>query len=339
MRDRVDNEPIVCVVTPFYNTCDFLAECIESVLRQTYDNWVYVLINNCSTDGSAEIAAEYASRFPEKIHLLHNDAFLSQVQNYNHALSCISPDSKYCKVVQADDWLFEDCIRSMVEVAETHPSVGIVSAYELEGDEVRLDGLPYPSTIVPGRQAARFYFLRGKYLFGTPTSLLLRSQLVRSRQPFYDERYAPFEDGHACFDLLREWDLGFVHQVLTFSRRDNASILASVRPFGIERFLRFSMLVVHGTDYLSPEEYTRCLSNTSREYLFFLAQIACARKRASREFWKFHRDGLASINYSLGWRLLWKWLPLALVQKIWDAFWAILNSGYHPILDDDLTLQ
>jgi hypothetical protein len=45
-------------------------------------------------------------------------SFLSQVQNYNFALSRISPDSKYCKMVQADDWLFPDCVRSMVEVAE-----------------------------------------------------------------------------------------------------------------------------------------------------------------------------------------------------------------------------
>ena len=31
--------PLVSIVTPFYNTRDFLAECIESVLRQTYQNW------------------------------------------------------------------------------------------------------------------------------------------------------------------------------------------------------------------------------------------------------------------------------------------------------------
>jgi glycosyltransferase involved in cell wall biosynthesis len=130
----VEATPFVSVVTPFYNTRDFLADCIESVLRQTYQNWEYVLVDNCSTDGSSEVAAHYASRFPGKIRLIHTESFLSQVQNYNFALSCISPSSRYCKMVQADDWLFPDCIRSMVEVAEGHPTVGIVAAYELEGD-------------------------------------------------------------------------------------------------------------------------------------------------------------------------------------------------------------
>ena len=201
------SQPLISVVTPFYNTRDYLAECIESILRQTYTNWEYVLVDNCSTDGSSEIAKQYAALYPDKIRLIHTESFLSQVQNYNFALSQISPASKYCKVVQADDWIFPDCLRNMVDLGEAHPKVGIVAAYELEGGWVSLDGLPYPSLEVPGRDVGRLYFLNHIYLFGTPTSLLLRSELVRSRNPFYEERHAPFEDAHVCFELLRTWDV------------------------------------------------------------------------------------------------------------------------------------
>lgn len=313
--------PLVSFVTPFYNTDLYLEECIISVLRQNCTNWEYVLVNNCSTDKSAEIADRYAKKYPTRIRLQHNTAFLSQVQNYNTALRAVSPESKYCKVVQADDWLFPDCVRTMVEVAEAHPSVGIIAAYELEGDEVRLDGLPYPSPEVSGREVSRLYLLQGKYLFGTPTSLLLRSELVRSRDPFYDERYAPFEDGHACFDLLKTWNFGFVHQVLTYSRRDNESIVSKVRSFGLELFLHFSMLVVHGRDYLSEQEYRECLKKAEREYFSFLSQRACARRREGGDFWEFHRKGLASVNYSLDWRLLAKWIPRAVMEKAWYGAW------------------
>ena len=55
-------EPLVSVVTPFYNTDRYLAECIESVLSQTYRNFEYVLVDNHSTDRSGVIAAEYARR-------------------------------------------------------------------------------------------------------------------------------------------------------------------------------------------------------------------------------------------------------------------------------------
>ena len=52
--------PLVSVVTPFYNTAAWLTECIESVLAQTYHNWEYILVDNCSADGSTEIARRYA---------------------------------------------------------------------------------------------------------------------------------------------------------------------------------------------------------------------------------------------------------------------------------------
>jgi glycosyltransferase involved in cell wall biosynthesis len=250
----VSATPLVSVVTPFYNTREYLTECIDSVLHQTYENCEYILVDNCSTDGSSEIAAAYASRYPGKIRSLRTASFLSQVRNYNFALSLISRESKYCKMVQADDWIFADCIKRMVEVAEAHPTVGIVASYELEGDDVGLDGLPYPSPEVSGRDICRLYFLNYKYLFGTPTSLLMRSEVVRTRNPFYEERYAPFEDGHVCFELLKAWNFGFVHQVLTYSRRQAQSIIAPLRSFGLNPFLHFSMLVKYGRDYLSEQE-------------------------------------------------------------------------------------
>jgi glycosyltransferase involved in cell wall biosynthesis len=319
--ETTSDSPLVSVVTPFYNTEAYLEECITSVIRQTYTNWEYVLVNNCSTDQSAAIAEHYARQYPGRIRLQHNKAFVSQVQNYNAALRAISRESTYCKMVQADDWLFPDCIRGMVQVAEAHPRVGIVAAYGLEGDEVRLDGLPYPSPEVPGRDICRLYFLQAKYLFGTPTSLLLRSEIIRSQESFYNERYAPFEDVHACFDLLRFWNFGFVHQVLTYSRRDNDGIISKVSAYGLEPFLNFSMLMAHGRHYLSESEYRHCFKKVERAYLVFLSKRACARHRQGRDFWQFHRKGLASVGYTLDWHVLAMRLPRAFIEKAWSLSW------------------
>jgi glycosyltransferase involved in cell wall biosynthesis len=313
-------EPLVSVVTPFYNTVEYLAECIESVLNQNYKNLVYILVDNCSTDGSSEVAERYASLAPGKIRLIRTKAFLSQVQNYNYALSFTVPGSKYIKMVQADDWIFPDCIREMVEVAETHPDVGIVASYELEGDQVSLDGLPFPSPEVDGREICRRYFLDGTYLFGTPTSVLMRSDLLKGRTPFYEERFAPFEDAHACFDLLRAWKYGFVHQVLTYSRRDNESILSSARMLGSFALLQLSIVLEHGKDYLSEEEFKVCRRRAERGYYVYLCR--CALRGRSREFWRSHREMLASINCHLSWYLLGKWMPRALAEKMLETLWS-----------------
>ena len=119
------NRPLVSVVTPFFNTAPYLAECIESVLAQSYSQFEYILLDNCSTDGSSEIAATYASRDP-RIRLIRGSQFLSQLPNYNRALAAISDASTYCKIVQADDWIFPECLQLMVQAFEQSESIGLV---------------------------------------------------------------------------------------------------------------------------------------------------------------------------------------------------------------------
>jgi glycosyltransferase involved in cell wall biosynthesis len=307
------SSPLVSVVTPFYNTREYLAECIESVLSQSYTNWEYIFVNNCSTDGSEELVQSYVDRYPGKMRLVHNKLFLSHIGNYNFALSLISPESKYCKMVQADDWIFPECLKSMVEMAEAHPKVGIVSAYELEGDHASLGGLPYPSPEVSGRDICRLYFVKNIPLFGTPTSILMRSDFVRPRNPhFYDEKHAPFADFFVCLEALRTWNFGFVHQVLTYSRRENESTLTGLRTFNFEYFCRLAKLVAYGQYYLTPEEYPAYIKDTERRYFFFLGQSALQGRDA--KFWQWHRERLASIGYSLSAGLMAKWIAIVLLD-------------------------
>src|SRR5260370_37263796 len=103
------DQPLVSVITPVYNGEEFLAECIESVLAQTYQNWDYTIVNNRSTDRTLQIAKSYAAK-DSRIRVHNNRDFLTIIQNHNHAIRQISPDSKYCKVVLADHCLFPACL-------------------------------------------------------------------------------------------------------------------------------------------------------------------------------------------------------------------------------------
>src|SRR5690349_21028297 len=180
------SQPLVSIVTPVYNGAEFLPECIESVLAQTYQNWDHTIVNNCSTDDTVAIARRYAEK-DSRIRILENDTFLRIIPNHNHALRQLSPASKYFKIVFADDWIFPNCLEEMVSLAEKHPSVGIVGAYGLQAHEVMWAGLPYPSTVVSGREVCRRLLLDGLYVFGTPNSLLYRADLVRRHDPFFNE--------------------------------------------------------------------------------------------------------------------------------------------------------
>ncbi|MGE4055219.1 MAG: glycosyltransferase family 2 protein, partial [Vicinamibacterales bacterium] len=123
--------PLVSVVTPVYNGERYLVECIESVLKQTHANWEYIVNDNCSTDGTAAIVKQYAA-LDGRIRYYRNEQFVRAIPNHNIALSLISRESRYCKVLQADDWLYPECLDRMVALAEANPSVGVVIAYRLE---------------------------------------------------------------------------------------------------------------------------------------------------------------------------------------------------------------
>ncbi len=99
--------PLVSVVTPVYNGEETLGECIESVLEQTYGNFEYILVDNCSTDATARIIDDYVRREP-RIRAFRNGRLVSAMENHQIAFGHMAAESRYCKVVQADDWIFPD---------------------------------------------------------------------------------------------------------------------------------------------------------------------------------------------------------------------------------------
>jgi glycosyltransferase involved in cell wall biosynthesis len=284
--------PLVSIITPFYNTDPHLAECIESVLAQTYGNWEYILINNQSTDSSRSIAQRYAGQ-DKRLRLIDTLQHLSQVDNFEASLRYMSPEAKYCKMVLADDWIFPECIERMVEVAEANPTVGIVSSYFLYGNEVNGDGLSYPSTVTPGRTAARLMLLHGYYLTGSPNSILLRADVVRKSRPFFPEGRV-YEDTEACFQVLAEHDFGFVHQVLTFSREANVSTLSGLNRLEPGLLRKYMFAKQYGPQFLDESECKQHLREATHRYGEFLAESVFKFK--SKEFWDFHRRGLQVIG-------------------------------------------
>jgi glycosyltransferase involved in cell wall biosynthesis len=287
--------PRVSVVTPFYNTAPYLAECIDSVLAQSHGDLEYILIDNHSTDGGGEIAARHAAR-DRRLRVVRPPAFLDQVPNYNFALRQIAPDTRYVKIVQADDTIFPRCLSEMIALAEAHPTIGVVSAYRMFGTEIQPNGFAHTRTFLTGRDACRVVLLDGIYLFGSPTTVMFRADLVRGRDPFYAEgRF--FEDAEICFDLLADHDFGFVHQVLSFTRTDNDSLWRGMRAYNGWLLARRNQVAQYGRRYLSPDEYDQLWRIRDRHYRSFLAEAWLERRDDG--FWKFHAKGLATVGHSL----------------------------------------
>jgi glycosyltransferase involved in cell wall biosynthesis len=297
-----DTEPFVSILTPVYNGQEFLRECIESILNQTYRNYEYIIVDNSSTDGTPGIIERYA-RADKRIRVYRNEKLLDIIANHNKAFSLISPTAKYCKVVSGDDWLFPECVAKMVTFAEANPSVGIVGSYQLSGVgtdwrnwRIKWVGLPYTSPIIPGRQICRLWLLNGPYVFGTPTSILYRADLIRKEDSFYPNSTAE-ADTSACLKHLRNSDFGFVHQILSYERVHQAQITATSKKLNAYLSSQVSDLREYGPWYLTAEELEWRLKGLMQDYYRFLA-ISAIHFRENK-FWEYHRKRLKEIGYPL----------------------------------------
>jgi glycosyltransferase involved in cell wall biosynthesis len=282
------------VITPVFNGAEYLAECVESVRSQTYENWDYTIVDNASTDATSEIARGYASR-DSRIRHLRYEQFVESSANHNRAFETVSGASEFCKVVQADDWLFPECLEHMVKAAGVSETVGIVGAYQLRGVSVDLSGLPYTTTFARGRDILRGSLLGLFNVTGPPTATMLRSSVVRERQPFWSEQFR-HEDEEAVFWTLSKHDFAFVHQVLTFSRPQENSrwewseYLNSHEPENIVFLLRYGRRTVDGHTVLSEEEYRRRLRERLRSYMWWhIRQLPRISRLRDPAFFEFHR--------------------------------------------------
>lgn len=292
--------PLVSVVTPVYNGQRYLEECIQSVLAQTHSEWEYVIVDNVSTDETAAIGERYAARDP-RIRLVRATEFLGVLGNHNRAVRSIDPQSRYCKIVHADDWLYPECLERMVAVAERHPSVAVVSSYRLEDRFVKHDGLfPYWQTVMPGPEVVRRSLLGPHWVTGSPTSLLFRADLVRGEQSFFDESVW-HGDTEAVYRVVMAAELGFVHQVLTFTRMHAEALTSFSHRVNSYITHQGRMLIRYGPLVLSPADYRAKMREWLRQYAWYLAKQALKPSRhRDPGFHDFHRGEIAHMMAEAG---------------------------------------
>ncbi len=289
----MSRQPLVWVVTPVYNGERFLEECIESILAQTYDNWRYQILDNCSTDRTSEIVNLYAAQ-DARIGLHRNAQFLPIIANWNAALRLIPSDATYCKVVHADDMLFPDCLERMTDLAERHPSVAVVTSYALWGNEVRHLGVPSPVEVVDGHEICRSTLKGKSYVFGSPSSLMLRAADVRAREAFYNEQNI-HADTEVCLELLASGDLGFAHHVLTRTRVHPDAMTPTSVQINTFHDAWLCMHVRYGRLYLSVNEYYVILARRLWRYALFLAKGVAKAKYRDPRFRKHHRAAIRRV--------------------------------------------
>ena len=120
----------VTVFTTVYNGLPFLKEAIDSTLNQTYKDFEYLIIDDCSTDESAKLIESYNDL---RIKFLKNDKNLGTAKTINRVLSLIK--SKYAIRLDQDDVSLPNRLEDQLRYLEKNPNVDIVCSWEHSIDQ------------------------------------------------------------------------------------------------------------------------------------------------------------------------------------------------------------
>lgn len=113
MIDDVE-KPLVSVIVPVYNVENYLRNCLESLINQSYHNWEAILVDDGSKDSSGAICDDYAQK-DSRFKVLHkNNGGLSSARNV--ALSRIK--GEYVFFLDSDDFIRRDALEILIDIAE-----------------------------------------------------------------------------------------------------------------------------------------------------------------------------------------------------------------------------
>lgn len=110
------NKP-VSIIIPVYNIAPYLKHCLDSIILQTFKNLEIIIVNDCSTDGSADIIKKYSEKDNRlKIINFEKNMGLGNARNAGLKAAC----GKYVIFIDADDWVGENHIETMHNAIEKH---------------------------------------------------------------------------------------------------------------------------------------------------------------------------------------------------------------------------
>lgn len=105
----------VSIIVPVHDSAAYLHKCVESLLAQTLEETEIILVDDCSSDGSPGIIADYAARFPDKVRGLYLPENLRQGGARNRGMEIAR--GEYIAFVDADDFVEPRMCRSLYEAA------------------------------------------------------------------------------------------------------------------------------------------------------------------------------------------------------------------------------
>ncbi|HEC1752103.1 TPA: glycosyltransferase family 2 protein, partial [Campylobacter lari] len=187
------NKPLISVIMPCYNRENYIISAIESILNQTYSNFEFIIIDDCSTDNTFEIVKHYAN-LDKRIIPFRNDRNSHIVYSLNFGLNIAK--GKYIARMDDDDISLPSRFEKQVKYLEENEDIVVLGTYIefLSKNNVFLNKESDPDILS---------ILLNFYCVLAHPSVMIRKSFLDKHQILYDKKYQFAEDYNMWSNILK----------------------------------------------------------------------------------------------------------------------------------------
>ncbi len=184
-------KPLVSIIVPVYNREEVLERCLCSLKSQTYDNIEFLIINDGSTDHSAQILNKYAT-LDSRFHVIHKEnEGVSATRNLGIQLAT----GEYIQFVDSDDWLSSHATQSLVDAIQHNCDMAICDYNRVVEKNIVVRGHMFVSGIITQEEfALQMMRAPANYYYGVLWNKLYRLDIIKENQIIFSEEWDWCED-------------------------------------------------------------------------------------------------------------------------------------------------
>jgi glycosyltransferase involved in cell wall biosynthesis len=207
------NTPTLSVLIPTYNYARFLPEAIESVLEQDYADFELLIVDDGSSDNTAEVARRYCLRDP-RVQFSAHPANIGMVNNWNYCLERARGD--YIKFLFGDDKLCHpQALSKLAALLRNNPAATLAASARVVLNE-RSEAVDIWRTLADGfhdgRKIITAYLMEnGRNLVGEPSAVMFRK---KDAGRGFNPRFCQVVDMEMWFHLLEKGGLAYTGEPL-----------------------------------------------------------------------------------------------------------------------------
>lgn len=190
MKDKVS------IIVPIYNVEKYLSRCIDSLLAQTYENIEIILVDDCATDKSGEIAKDYAKKNPEKCKYVKREknGGLAAARNtgIKEALGA------WLSFIDSDDWISKNFIEHLLIKAKEKDADIVVCDYRKVYDDGKEEIMNSLADLTDDSSIED----KIAYIRSSSCSKIYKSEFWKKQNLYFPENIKRAEDLGVIFPLL-----------------------------------------------------------------------------------------------------------------------------------------